>query len=39
VIKNTWTYGWAAGALFVLAVGLVLVIVLFLGRRYEPVGE
>jgi hypothetical protein len=39
VIKNTWTYGWASGALFVLAVGLVLVIVLFLGRRYEPVGE
>jgi hypothetical protein len=39
VIKNTWTYGWASGALFALAVGLVLVIVLFLGRRYEPVGE
>jgi hypothetical protein len=39
VIKNTCTYGWASGALFALAVGLVLVIVLFLGRRYEPVGE
>jgi len=39
VIKNTYTYGWAAGALFLLAVGLVVLIVFFLGRRYEPVGE
>ncbi|MFW9963121.1 MAG: hypothetical protein ACFFCX_06145 [Candidatus Sifarchaeia archaeon] len=39
VIKNTWSYGWASGALFLLAVVLVVVIVFFLGRRYEPVGE
>jgi len=39
IIKNTWSYGWAAGALFLLAVALVVVIVFFLGRRYEPVGE
>lgn len=39
VIKNTWSYGWASGALFLLAVFLVVVIVFFLGRRYEPVGE
>ncbi|MFW9806804.1 MAG: hypothetical protein ACFFFK_08755 [Candidatus Thorarchaeota archaeon] len=39
VINNTFSYGWAAGALFVLAFALVVVIVFFLGRRYEPVGE
>jgi len=39
IIKNTFSYGWAAGALFMLAVALVVVIVFFLGRRYEPVGE
>lgn len=39
VIQNALSYGWASGALFLLAVGLVLLIVLFLGRRYEPVGE
>nr|KXH72239.1 MAG: hypothetical protein AM325_01835 [Candidatus Thorarchaeota archaeon SMTZ1-45] len=39
IIKNTWSYGWASGALFLLAVVLVVVIVFFLGRRYEPVGE
>ncbi|MFX1579482.1 MAG: hypothetical protein ACFFBJ_07510 [Promethearchaeota archaeon] len=39
VIKNTFSYGWAAGALFVLALALVVIIVFFLGRRYEPVGE
>jgi hypothetical protein len=39
VIRTLFSYGWAAGALFLFAVVLVLVIVLFLGRRYEPVGE
>jgi len=39
VIKDTLTYGWAAGVLFGLAVLLVVCIVIFLGRRYEPVGE
>ncbi|MBY8997787.1 MAG: hypothetical protein KGD60_08640 [Candidatus Thorarchaeota archaeon] len=39
VIQNALSYGYASGALFLLAVGLVLLIVLFLGRRYEPVGE
>jgi hypothetical protein len=35
----TNSYGWSAGALFVFAVALVLVIVIFLSRRYEPIGE
>jgi hypothetical protein len=39
IIKNTFSYGWAAGALFILAFALVVLIVFFLGRRYEPVGE
>lgn len=39
VIRNAYTYGWASGALFLLAFALVIVIVFFLGRRYEPVGE
>ena len=39
VIRDTLSYGWAAGALFGIAVLLVVVIVVFLGRRYEPVGE
>ena len=39
IIKNTFSYGWASGALFILAFALVLLIVFFLGRRYEPVGE
>ena len=39
IIKDTLTYGWAAGVLFGLAVLLVVCIVIFLGRRYEPVGE
>jgi hypothetical protein len=39
IIKDTFSYGYAAGALFVLAVALVAVIVIFLGRRYEPVGD
>ena len=39
IIKNTFSYGWAAGGLFLLAFALVVLIVFFLGRRYEPVGE
>jgi hypothetical protein len=39
IIKNTFTYGWAAGTLMAFATALVVLIVLFLGRRYEPVGE
>ncbi|TFG32935.1 hypothetical protein EU528_01905 [Candidatus Thorarchaeota archaeon] len=39
VIKDTLSYGWAAGVLFGIAVLLVFSIVIFLGRRYEPVGE
>ena len=39
IIKDAFSYGYAAGALFALAVALVAVIVVFLGRRYEPVGE
>lgn len=39
VIRDTLTYGWAAGVLFGIAVVLVFSIVIFLGRRYEPVGE
>lgn len=39
IIKDTFTYGWAAGALMLFAGALVILIVLFLGRRYEPVGE
>ena len=38
-IRITFTYGWASGILMAFAVGLVLTIVVFLGRRYEPVGE
>ncbi|MFW9767711.1 MAG: hypothetical protein ACFFF9_04105 [Candidatus Thorarchaeota archaeon] len=39
VVKDTLTYGWASGVLFGMAVLLVVCIVIFLGRRYEPVGE
>jgi hypothetical protein len=39
VIRDSLTYGWAAGVLFGIAVLLVVCIVVFLGRRYEPVGE
>jgi len=39
VIKDTLSYGWAVAVLFAMAVALVLGIVIFLGRRYEPVGE
>ena len=39
VIRDTLSYGWAAGVLFGIAVLLVFSIVIFLGRRYEPVGE
>ena len=39
VIRDSLTYGWAAAVLFGIAVLLVFSIVIFLGRRYEPVGE
>lgn len=39
IVKTSLTYGWASGVLMAFAVGLVFVIVVFLGRRYEPVGE
>ncbi|MHA2025352.1 MAG: hypothetical protein ACW98U_05565 [Candidatus Thorarchaeota archaeon] len=39
LIKDTLSYGWAAATLFGIAVLLVFCIVIFLGRRYEPVGE
>lgn len=39
VVYDTLTYGWAAAVLFGIAVLLVFSIVVFLGRRYEPVGE
>ncbi|TFG34266.1 hypothetical protein EU527_04410 [Candidatus Thorarchaeota archaeon] len=39
VVKDSLDYSWAAGVLMAFAVGLVFVIVAFLGRRYEPVGE
>jgi len=39
IIRDSLSYGWAAGALFGIAVLLVVCIVIFLGRRYEPVGE
>lgn len=39
IIKTTFSYGWAAAVLMVFAVALVFLIVVFLGRRYEPVGE
>ena len=39
VIRDTLSYGWAAASLFGIAVLLVFAIVIFLGRRYEPVGE
>ena len=35
----TASYAWAAGTLFLFAIVMVLIIVFFLGRRYEPVGE
>ncbi len=35
----TESYAWAAGTLFLFAIALVFIIVIFLGRRYEPVGE
>ena len=35
----TASYAWAAGTLFLFAIALVFIIVIFLGRRYEPVGE
>jgi len=35
----TGSYNWAAGALGVFALALVVLIVAFLGRRYEPVGQ
>jgi hypothetical protein len=39
VVFDILQYTWAAGVLMVFAVALVFVIVIFLGRRYEPVGE
>jgi len=39
VIRDTLSYSWAAGVLFGIAVFLVFSIVIFLGRRYEPVGK
>jgi hypothetical protein len=39
VIYSALTYGWASAALFGIALLLVFSIVIFLGRRYEPVGE
>lgn len=39
VIRDSLTYGWAAAVLFGIAVLLVFSIVIFLGKRYEPVGE
>ncbi len=36
---TTGSYEWAAGALGLFALGLVVLIVAFLGRRYEPVGN
>ena len=34
----TGSYNWAAGSLGLFALILVVLIVAFLGRRYEPVG-
>lgn len=39
LIRDSLSYGWAAATLFGIAVLLVIGIVIFLGRRYEPVGE
>jgi len=39
VVKDNLDYSYAAGVLMVFAAALVFVIVIFLGRRYEPVGE
>ena len=39
VVYDTLAYSWASGVLMVFAAILVIVIVAFLGRRYEPVGE
>ncbi|MDH4213907.1 MAG: hypothetical protein OEV85_08295 [Candidatus Thorarchaeota archaeon] len=39
IVKDNLDYSWAAGVLMVFAAALVVLIVIFLGRRYEPVGE
>ena len=39
LIYTTFSYGWAAAVLMIFAVALVLLMVLFLGRKYEPVGK
>ena len=39
IVKDSLSYTWAAGVLMVFAVALIVIIVIFLGRRYEPVGE
>ena len=39
IVKDSLSFTWAAGVLMVFAVALIFIIVIFLGRRYEPVGE
>ena len=39
VVYDTLEYSWASGVLMAFAAILVFVIVVFLGRRYEPIGE
>jgi cytochrome bd-type quinol oxidase subunit 2 len=39
IIYSTFSYGWAAAVLMVFAVALVLLMVLYMGRKYEPVGK
>jgi hypothetical protein len=38
IIYTSFSYTWAAGALGLFALALVVLIVMFLGRKYEPVG-
>jgi len=39
IFYELFGYAWGSGILMLFAVGLVFMIVIFLGRRYEPVGE
>ncbi len=39
IIYSTFSYGWAAAVLMIFAVALVFLMVIFLGRKYEPVGK
>ncbi len=39
IVKDSLSFTWAAGVLMIFAVALIVMIVIFLGRRYEPVGE